>query len=76
MYKSEIKDENGTVTQKGETRDDPDTLVTKFEEICTPQKNVIMETHAFNTRDQMNEDFQSHIASLRILASSCEFGDL
>ena len=76
VYKPEIKAENGTVTQEGETRDDPDTLLTKFEEICTPQKNVIMERYAFNTRDQMDEDAKSYIASLRILASSCEFGDL
>ena len=76
VYKPEIKAENGTVTQEGETGNDPDTLLTKFEEICTRQKNVIMERHAFNTRDQMDEDAQSYIASLRILASSCEFGDL
>ena len=30
VYKPEIKAENGTVTQEGETRNDPDTLLTKF----------------------------------------------
>ena len=34
------------------------------------KKKVIMERHAFNTRDQMDEGAQSYIPSLRILASS------
>ena len=77
VYKPEIKDNNGTLIQRAETRDDLDMLVKKkLEEICIPQKNVIMEIHAFNSRDQRDEDIQSYIASLRVWASWCEFGEL
>ena len=36
-----------------------------------------MERHVFNIRNQLpQEDTQSYITALRILASSCEFGEL
>ncbi len=36
-----------------------------------------MERHAFNTREQKNnEDTQTYVAALKILASTCEFGNL
>ncbi len=52
-------------------------LVKKFEEICLPVKNVIMDRHAFNTMNQKpHETIQSYVAMLKTLARKCEFGTL
>lgn len=40
--------------ERDEDREDPDVLVQKFEELCLPVKNVIMDRHAFNTTNQNN----------------------
>ena len=48
VYKDEKKDDKGTVVQAKESRDDPKILIKKFEEICEPQRNTIIERHAFN----------------------------
>ena len=61
----------------GEDREDPAVLVQKFEEICLPVKNVIMDRHAFNTTNQkQHESIQSYVSSLRIMARKCDFGTL
>ena len=36
----------------GTDREDHAVLVKKFEELCLPVKNVIIDRHAFNTTDQ------------------------
>jgi len=52
-------------------------LKRKFAELCDPRGNVIMERHKLNTRVQKEgESFQSFVADLRILASTCEYGVL
>ncbi len=52
-------------------------LVKKFEEICLPVKNVIMDRHAFNTMNQKpHETIQSYVAKLKTLARKYEFGTL
>ena len=49
----------------------------KFAEICDLYRNVIMERHKFNTRMQKEgKPFQSFVADLRILASTCKYGAL
>ena len=62
---------------EAESRNDPQCLIKKFEEICEPRKNIIMERHVFNTRfQQQNEDTQKFIADLRTLSATCEYGQL
>ena len=60
-----------------ESRYSVEVLKSKFEELCAPQRNIIMERHAFNTRRQLpGESFSTFHAELRVLASTCAFGDL
>ena len=52
-------------------------LIKKFEQYCTPKKNVTFERHVFNTRIQgSDEHIDSYVTELRKLAKSCEFGIL
>ena len=61
----------------GETKDDPDVLARKFEELCKPYRNVTMERHKFNTRRQgQSESFGTYLSDLRNKASTCEYGVL
>ena len=54
-----------------------DVVIKKFEEYCTPQKNVTYERHVFNTRAQgATERIDVYITELRKLARNCEFGEL
>lgn len=51
--------------EEGEDPEDPDILVKKFEEICLPVKNVIMDRHAFNTMNQKpHETTQSYVKNI------------
>ena len=60
-----------------EDREDPAVLVKKFEELCLPVKNVIMDRHAFNTTDQKrHESIQSYVSALKVMAKKCDFGTL
>ena len=46
----------------------------KFEEYCTPRKNLVMERRRFFLRSQeMEESIDSHVTELRNLATTCEF---
>ncbi len=88
-YREEVKEED-VVVSAAESRYDLETLKSKFREICEPKKNLIMERHAFNSRFQRkkgekdkngdildkDEDTQKFISDLRILARTCEFGNL
>lgn len=52
-------------------------LKSKFEELCSPQRNTIMERYAFNSRSQLpDESFNSFYAELRVKARSCDFNVL
>ena len=60
-----------------EDREDPAVLVKKFEELCLPVKNVIMDRHAFNTTDQkQHESIQSYVSTLKVMAKKCDLGTL
>ena len=52
-------------------------VINKFEEYCTPKKNVTYERHLFNTRAQgETEGIDAYVTELRKLARNCEFGEL
>ena len=54
-----------------------DVVIKKFEEYCTPKKNVTYERHVFNTRAQgATEGIDAYVTELRKLARNCEFGEL
>ncbi|KAL9952873.1 hypothetical protein ACROYT_G040197 [Oculina patagonica] len=54
-----------------------DVGIKKFEEYCTPKKNVAHERHVFNTRAQgATEGIDAYVKELRKLARNCEFGEL
>ncbi len=74
----DAQDKYDTFTfEEGEDPEDSEELVKKFEEICLPVKNVIMDRHAFNTMNQKpHEMIQSYVATLKTLARKCEFGTL
>ena len=49
----------------------------KFEEYCTPRKNITWERLIFNTRaEQHGENIDQYATDLRKKASSCDFGKL
>ena len=49
-------------------------VLKKFEEYCTPKKNLTYERYKFNTRNQhYNESIDEFVTSLKCLASSCNF---
>ena len=51
-------------------------LMEKFEEYCTPRRNVTWERHVFNTRRQQpGETIDQYMMDLKKKAKSCEFGD-
>ncbi len=63
--------------EDGEDREDPEVLVKKFDELCLPVKNVIMDRHTFNTTNQkQHESIQSYVSTLKIIAKKYEFGTL
>ena len=52
-------------------------ILEKFEEYCTPRKNITLERHIFNTRVQRTgETIDQYVTDLRKKANSCEFGML
>ena len=49
----------------------------KFEEYCSPRKNITYERHIFNSRNQGdNESIDLYVTNLRLKARTCEFGPL
>jgi hypothetical protein len=44
---------------EGESSEDPDCLKAKFAEMCSPQTNITMERHKFNTATQGEQSFKS-----------------
>lgn len=62
---------------EGEDKEDPEVLIKKFDDICLPERNVIMDRHAFNMMAQKSDEgIQSYVATLRLLAKRCDFGAL
>ena len=52
-------------------------VISKFEEYCTPKKNVTYERHVFNTSAQgATKGIDAYVTELRKLARNCEFGEL
>ena len=73
-YKPAVVDADNHVITPAESREDIDILRAKFAEMCSPQKNVIIERHRFYSRFQKPaESFQSFSSELRTLAKTCEF---
>ena len=77
VYAEEKKNDKGEVVTVAETRESLEVLKKKFQEICTPKTNVIMDRHKFNSRSQKTyENIVTYLADLRILASTCKYGAL
>ncbi|KAK6166970.1 hypothetical protein SNE40_022164 [Patella caerulea] len=52
-------------------------VLEKFEEYCSPKRNVTYERHIFNIRSQkVGESFDQYFSDLRNKAKNCEFGEL
>lgn len=61
----------------GESRDDYDVVVKKFEEYCVPKKNEIYERYVFRTRQQAEgEPFEQFLRDLKIKVQSCGFSSM
>lgn len=59
--------------QEDEDKEDPEVLIKKFDEICFPEWNVIMDRHTFNSTVQKpDEGIQSYVAKPK----KCDFGSL
>ena len=72
-----VLNSDNTVRVPAESHESIAVLKRKFAEICDHRGNVIMERHKFNTRNRKEgEPFQSFVADLKILASTCEYDAL
>ncbi|XP_075739068.1 uncharacterized protein LOC142784530 [Rhipicephalus microplus] len=61
----------------GESREDYDTLVRKFEDYCVDQGNEVYERHIFRRRTQEEaEPFERFLRDLKKQAKLCNFGTL
>ena len=73
----EERGEDDAVVRRAQNRNDPAVLKKKFKELCSPRRNVIMERHMFNSRNQQSgEPFNAFVSDLRIKATTCEYGEL
>jgi len=65
-------------TEEGEDKkDNLETVLTKFRNLCEPRKNLIYDTHLFFQRRQFEgESFENFLNCLRSEAEKCDFGDL
>jgi hypothetical protein len=62
---------------EGESEEDIDVVIKKFEEHCNAKRNVTYEPHVFNTRSQGSvETIDAFVTELRLQANKCEFGAL
>lgn len=65
------------VTAPAESREDPDCLMRKFKEICSPEPNMIMEGYNFNARHQKpGETIEAYVSTLRNMAKTCNLEQL
>jgi hypothetical protein len=76
-YLPEERGEDDAVVRRAQNRYDPAVLKQKFKELCSPRRNVIMERHMFNSRNQQSgEPFNAFVSDLIIKATTCEYGEL
>lgn len=76
-YAPEVRNADGAVITPAESSDNPEVLIRKFQELCDPLKNIIMERHTFNTRFQeIGETIDKYVTVLKKFAASCEYGEL
>ena len=60
-----------------EDKEDPAQILQKFEDYCTPHKNITYERHLFNRRSQeVGETFDQFYTHLCHLSHTCEFGNM
>lgn len=75
--KEAIEKEKTFTYDDGESRENVEQLKQKFREYCGTLTNVIIERHKFNTRcQQSGESMQAYITALKILAQTCQYGEL
>ena len=67
-----------TLTFENEEKDRTlDEVITAFDNLCNPKKNETVERYKFFTRHQRKDElFESYSTDLRVLASTCNFGEL
>jgi len=64
-----------TYDQEGDAKK-LDVVTNKFQEYCTPRKNVVHERYMFwKLTQQPGESVDSFVTTLRLRAASCQFGD-
>ena len=51
-------------------------IIEKFDEYCTPHKNITFLRHKFFNHRQLGQSFDEFVTSLRKPSADCEFGDL
>ena len=77
VYNPAVMGENDQVITPAESKEDVKVHKAKFAELCSPQKNMIIERHKFNSRFQKpGESFQAFVAELKTLVKTCEFDKL
>ena len=54
-YKPAVTNVEGAVITPAEDKEHPNILKTKFHELCSSQKKIIMERHKLTTRNQKSE---------------------
>ena len=58
-------------------RKDPDVILEKLEKCCISEVNESFERYTFSKRDQgPNEPIDAYVAALRVLAKTCNYGQL
>ena len=65
-----------TFTFTDEEKGKINALIGKFEEHCSPKKNVTYERYKFNTCSQNGRPLDVFLVDLRSKAKMCEFGEL
>ena len=60
-----------------EDKEDPKQILKKFEDYCTPRKNITYERHLFNRRTQQaGETFDQFYTHLCHISQTCEFENM
>ena len=68
---------DGLDFENDEQRNDIDVVLEKLEKFCIGATNEIYERYTFNKREQQEgESIDTYVAALRLLAKSCNYGEL
>lgn len=71
----EVNEVLETLDLTADEKTDPDTIVKKLDVYFLPKCNSSVETHKFNSRNQLyGESFEHFLAELKKIARDCEFG--